>query len=215
MKKRKLVSFDWAMKNILRDKSNYIILEGFLFALLKKKIKIINLLESESNSHEQDLKNNRVDILAENEAGEHIIIEVQYADDKYFFKRLLFGTSKDVVNNIKSGDSYKKVIKVYSVSLIYFDVESHKSSSGFVDYVYHGCTEFKGLHNNSPVDIDNYFLDGYNKLERDSINIFPEYFIISMEVFDNRVNDLLDEWIYSFKNHDVRRSFQMCAHCQG
>ena len=30
----KLVRFDWAMKNILRDKANFDILEGFLAALL-------------------------------------------------------------------------------------------------------------------------------------------------------------------------------------
>ena len=32
---RKLISFDWAMKRILREKENFDILEGFLTELLK------------------------------------------------------------------------------------------------------------------------------------------------------------------------------------
>ena len=49
MASRKIVSFDWAIKNILRDKANYDVLEGFLYALLKEKIVITELVESESN----------------------------------------------------------------------------------------------------------------------------------------------------------------------
>jgi hypothetical protein len=48
-KKRTLVSFDWAIKNILRDKANYDVLEGFLSTLLERDIKILSLLESEGN----------------------------------------------------------------------------------------------------------------------------------------------------------------------
>lgn len=38
---RKLISFDWAIKRILRSKANFDILEGFLSELLKEDIKII------------------------------------------------------------------------------------------------------------------------------------------------------------------------------
>ncbi|MDM8560891.1 hypothetical protein [Candidatus Parabeggiatoa sp. HSG14] len=41
----KLVRFDWAMKNILRDKANFDILEGFLSAVLREDISVIELLE--------------------------------------------------------------------------------------------------------------------------------------------------------------------------
>ena len=44
---KKLVRFDWAIKNILRDKANFVILEGFLSELLKQDVKIIELLESD------------------------------------------------------------------------------------------------------------------------------------------------------------------------
>jgi len=55
---RKLVSFDWAMKKILRQKANFNILEGFLSELFKFDVEIVEILESEDN------KFNRVDLLA-------------------------------------------------------------------------------------------------------------------------------------------------------
>ncbi|MCL1794729.1 MAG: hypothetical protein FWG34_12780 [Oscillospiraceae bacterium] len=39
-KDRTLVSFDWALKSILRQKENFDILEGFLSDLLNEKITI-------------------------------------------------------------------------------------------------------------------------------------------------------------------------------
>jgi hypothetical protein len=48
MKDQKLIRFDWAIKTILRDKANFDVLEGFLSALLKEDIKVVQLLESES-----------------------------------------------------------------------------------------------------------------------------------------------------------------------
>jgi len=47
IKGKSLVSFDWALKSILRQKDNFDILEGFLSDLLNERIQIIDLLESE------------------------------------------------------------------------------------------------------------------------------------------------------------------------
>ena len=44
-----LIRFDWAMKRLLRDKSNYVVLEGFLSTLLEEDVHICKFLESESN----------------------------------------------------------------------------------------------------------------------------------------------------------------------
>lgn len=46
---RTYVSFDWAIKKILRDKANFAILEGFLSELLLIDVKIQEILESEAN----------------------------------------------------------------------------------------------------------------------------------------------------------------------
>jgi hypothetical protein len=52
MQKRTLVSFDWALKKLLRQKANYGILEGFLSELLRFDVTIQNILDSESNKPE-------------------------------------------------------------------------------------------------------------------------------------------------------------------
>ena len=36
--KNNLIRFDWAMKRLLRDKSNYVVLEGFLSTLLGERL---------------------------------------------------------------------------------------------------------------------------------------------------------------------------------
>ena len=208
MASREIVSFDWAIKNILRDKANYDVLEGFLHALLKEKITITDLIESESNQDNREMKFNRVDVLAINSKDEHIIIEVQYSPEQSYFKRLLYGTSKDIVDNIKIGEDYSSVKKVYSVSLIYFDVEASSEKNDDRDYVYHGKVDFTGLHNGEKVNINPTYLVGYDTTKKDDINIFPEYFIIPLELFNDAINDDLDEWIYAFKNHEVKEEFK-------
>ena len=66
MGKSNLVRFDWAAKRLLRNKSNFVVLEGFLSVLLEDKIRIERILESEGNQQKFDDKFNRVDMLAEN-----------------------------------------------------------------------------------------------------------------------------------------------------
>jgi hypothetical protein len=41
---RTYVSFDWALKRLLRNKASIVILEGFLTELLKQEIQVISLL---------------------------------------------------------------------------------------------------------------------------------------------------------------------------
>jgi hypothetical protein len=77
-KERPLVSFDWAMKRLLRNKVNYEVIEGFLSALLDHKISITNILESESNMEDAKDKHNCADVTVKNEAGEIILIELQF-----------------------------------------------------------------------------------------------------------------------------------------
>ncbi|MEA3513178.1 MAG: PD-(D/E)XK nuclease family transposase, partial [Campylobacterota bacterium] len=71
---RKLISFDWAIKRILRSKANFDILEGFLSELLKEDIRILEILESESNKVSADDKSNQVDIKVKNSNDEIVII---------------------------------------------------------------------------------------------------------------------------------------------
>ena len=57
-----------------------------------------------------------------------------------FFHRMLCGVSRTVTEYIGKGDPYDKVRKIYSINIVYFELGQGK------DYVYHGKTEFKGVH---------------------------------------------------------------------
>ena len=134
------IRFDWAMKRLLRNKANYVVLEGFLSSLIGKGIKIHRFLESESNQEDDEDKYNRVDIFAESEGGELCIIEVQNSRELSYFHRMLYGVSKAITEYIGLGKPYDEVRKVYSINIVYFELGQGK------DYVYHGRTEFKGIH---------------------------------------------------------------------
>ena len=134
-----LIRFDWAMKRLLRDKSNYVVLEGFLSTLLSEDLRISRFLESESNQMDKEDKFNRVDILAEDTQGRLLIIEVQNSRELYYFHRMLYGVSKAISEYINLGDDYDKVRKVYSINIVYFDLGQGE------DYVYHGKTSCERL----------------------------------------------------------------------
>ena len=88
-RKRELVTFDWAMKKLLRAKANFNVLEGFLSELLRDDITILEILESESNRETPRDKQNCVDILVKDRLDRRIIIEVQYAREDDYLQRIL------------------------------------------------------------------------------------------------------------------------------
>lgn len=198
---RKLIRFDWAIKNILREKSNFDILEGFLTALLKEDIKILHILESESNQEERSDKFNRVDLLVETNLGEKIIIEIQNQREVHYLERLLYGTSKLIVENLTLGEPYQAIKKVISISILYFIL-----GESLDDYVYYGHTEFRGIHTNSPLILKRKEKEVLKRI--DSKKIFPEYYIIEIEKFQNLIKNDLDEWIYFLRNETIKDDFK-------
>ena len=192
----RLIRFDWAIKNILRDKSNFVILEGFLSELLKEDITIIEILESESNKERESSKLNRVDILAKDRKESYIIFEIQVTKELDYLSRILFGVSKVISERLNQGIEYKNIKKVYSVNIVYFDLGHGE------DYVYKGNTNFYGMHKQDKLDLNEQQkkIYSYEKVEE----IFPEYYILKVEQFDNETKDSLDEWIYFLKNEQIK-----------
>ena len=189
----KLIRFDWAMKSLLRDKANFDLWEGFLSAVLREEVSVIDILESESNVPDAQ-KLNRVDILIQDKQQQYIIVEVQncYQMTAYL-ERILFGVSKVIVDNVKSSEDYSEVSKVISISILYFDLGLGE------DYVFYGKTEYRGLHDTQPLV---YQRRRKNKtLEKlKSQDLFPEYYLINVERFADVMKTDLDEWIYLFKH---------------
>lgn len=189
------VRFDWAMKRMLRHKANHAVLEGLLTTLLNEKITIKRLLESESNQEDEFDKYNRVDILAENSKGELILIEVQNNNEYAYFQRMLFGTSKLVTEYINRGEGYEKVCKIYSVNIVYFALGQGK------DTVYHGKTEFRGIHNGDLLELSPFQKQKFNV---DAVSqLYPEYYILKVNEFNQIAKTPLEEWIYYLKTGNI------------
>ena len=197
---RKIVTFDWAIKTILRDKANFDVLEGFLTALFQRPVVILDLLESESNRTNEADKYSHVNLLAKTGDGERIIVEVQYLSEMAYLKRLTYGAAKTIVETLKLGEPYTNLKKVYSISLLYFDVTEDGD-----DYIYHGKTEFTGLHTHHPVTLKKSLVG--EQVRIGETNIFPEHYLIPLKRFTDVVRDDLDQWVYAFKNNEVPDEF--------
>ena len=194
------IRFDWAAKKILRDKKNFDILEGFLSELLKEDIKIEGLLESEANQETEDEKFNRVDLYAENSKGEHIIIEIQNTRELDYLMRMLFASAKAIVEYLPVSAKYADIKKIIAVSIVYFDLGVGE------DYIYVGQTKFKGLHNDMELQLTSAQKKMFGKPALHQI--YPEYYLIRANKFNDVINDTLDEWIYFFKNSEILDNFR-------
>ena len=197
---KRLIRFDWAVKKLLRNKANFVVLEGFLSELLFDDIKIQKILESESNQETENDKYNRVDILIQNSKNELIIVEIQNTYEIDFFHQMIYGTSKALIENISLGQPYSEIKKVISINVVYFDLGQGK------DYIYKGKTNFEGLHENDTLQLSIQQKQTFTKKEIS--DFFPEYYIIKVNKFNDIVKDTLDEWVYFLKNSEVKDEFK-------
>lgn len=198
--KDRYIRFDWAIKRLLRQKANFDVLDGFLTVFLNQKVKVIEILESESNQQDATDKFNRVDIKAKDEKGDIIIVEVQNTTELYYLERILYGVAKAITEHIDLGNSYKEVKKIYSISILYFDLG--KGS----DYLYVGQNNFVGVHTKDQLQV--------NAKERGTIvkkspsDIFPEYILVRVNEFNKVAVTPLEEWIEYLKNGEIRPDTQ-------
>ncbi|WP_051203645.1 PD-(D/E)XK nuclease family transposase, partial [Hugenholtzia roseola] len=197
---KRLIRFDWAVKKLLRNKANFVVLEGFLSELFFEDIKIEKILESEGNQETEQDKYNRVDILVQNAKNELVIVEIQNTYEIDYFHRMAYGASKALTENLSLGQSYSEIKKVISVNIVYFDLGQGK------DYVYKGTTNFQGLHEKDLLQLSNKQQETFTK--QNISDIFPEYYIIKVNQFNDVAKDTLDEWVYFLKNSEVKDSFK-------
>lgn len=197
---KKLIRFDWAIKRLLRNKANFVVLEGFLSELLFDNIKIEKILESESNQETEEDKYNRVDILTQNSKNELIIIEIQSSYEIDYFHRMAYGVSKSISENLKLGQQYSEIKKVISINIVYFDLGQGE------DYIYKGKTDFIGLHQKDLLGLSEKQKTTF--LKEEVSNIFPEYYLLKVNQFNDIAKDTLDEWVYFLKNSEVKDNFK-------
>ena len=197
---KKLIRFDWAIKRLLRNKANFVVLEGFLSELLFDNIKIQHILESEGNKETEDDKFNRVDILTQNSKNELIIIEIQSTYEIDYFHRMAYGVSKSISENLNIGQQYSEIKKVISINIVYFDLGQGQ------DYIYKGKTDFIGLHQKDVLGLSEKQKTTF--LKQEVADIFPEFYLLKVNQFNGIAKDTLDEWIYFLKNSEVKDDFK-------
>lgn len=171
--------------------------------MLRTDVVIDSLLESESNKESAEDKLNRVDILAQLASGEKVIIEVQCVRQWDFLSRMLYGVSKVVVEHLKARARYGAIPRVIAVNIVYFDLGEGK------DYIYHGTTSFKGIHQHDVLQLrerkkEHYYPDRIDQVS----HLFPEYYVLKVDEFDLKIRDTLDEWMYALKQSEVKPEFK-------
>lgn len=165
---------------------------------LNEKVEIVEILESEGNQEAADDKFNRVDIKAKNSKGEIIIVEVQNTSELHYLERILYGVAKAITEHIHLGDTYKEVKKIYSISILYFDLGKG------TDYLYHGQNQFTGVHTK-----DQLVVTAREKnviVSKNPSEIFPEYLLVRVNEFNQVAISPLEEWMEYLKNGIIKEN---------
>ena len=189
--KDKCIRFDWAILHQLHQKANFGVLEGFLTVFLNEPIKIVEILENEGNVLAED-KFYRVEIKAKNSNGEDILVEIQNITRLCYQERIFYGVDKAITEHINLGNTYKEVKKVYSISILYFDLG--KGS----DYIYVGQNNFIGLHTQDQLIISTKEKDTI--VRKSPAEIFPTYMLVRVNEFNKVAKSPLEEWVDYLKN---------------
>lgn len=184
------IRLDWAAKNILRDKADFEVFEGLMTVLIGEPVRIIELLESESNRSKKKGKYNQVDIKAKNSKDEIVLVEIQLEPGSAYMQRILFGASKAITEHIELGQDYTNVRKVYSINILYYNFGEGE------DYLYHGFNQFIGVHTGDTLLMGE---KRKKEIKGDVIqycDVFPEYYILRVTKFNKKTAETpLEEWM--------------------
>lgn len=196
---RELVSFDWAIKHLLRNKANFDILEGFLSELMMTDITVVELLDTEAGLETPNTKLHPVDVLAKDIDGQLILIEVQYTRELDYFHRIAFGGAKLLTDYHEKGTPYRQLKRVATIHVVYFGIGVER------DYLYCGTTAFEGIHTHDALALteQQQGVFGINRIA----DVFPQHYLIRLGAFEGDVRSTLDEWVYFLKYGKIEGAF--------
>ena len=84
---------------------------------------------------------------------------------------------------------------MYSVSIVYFDIGQGD------DYIYHGKSVFKGVHTGDTLRLS---VKQQEKVTKEDVgDLFPEYYILRVNEFNQHAVTPLDEWIKFLKSAKI------------
>ena len=198
-----LVSFDYAIKYLLKDKGDYGIVEGFISALLKTKgykdIKIVALLETESNKEDSKSKRSLADLIVEDDDHHKYIIEIERNVKDSFIHKACFNTSRLIVDNLAQREDYTQIIKIFHISLLYFPIGNGNGA------IYHGKTIIHEIETNEKLSV--HIKNQETGEVFDATDILPEYFYISVPLFNDRLEKEIDDWLHVMKYDEVPKNY--------
>ena len=84
---------------------------------------------------------------------------------------------------------------MYSINIVYFSLGSG------TDTVYHGKTEFRGIHNGELLSLSPFQRKTFNVSEVSEL--YPEYYILKVNDFNKVAKTHLEEWIYYLNTGEV------------
>ena len=189
------IRFDWAMKRLLRNKANFGVLEGLLTTLLNRQVRIEQVVDTEPYADDDICEGFRVDLLITNAENEQAWVEIQNNNEYTYYQRTIFGLSKKLTHIVNQGNKDGQPHKVYSVNIVYFPL-GHGT-----DTVYHGKTEFRGIHNGELLELSPFQKQTF-KMDEVS-QLYPEYYILKVNDFNRVAKTPLEEWIYYLNTGDV------------
>ncbi len=191
----KYIRFDWAIKRLLRQKANFDVLEGFLTVFLGERITNLTIIKHMGIPNLLD-STNLFYLHVTNSFNETYLIEIQNLREINYLERNTFSCLPAITQHISLGEQYYKVKKIYSISILYFDIG--KGS----DYLYHGQNNFIGVHTGDQLQV--------NVKEQGAIRtrmpaeIFPEYILIRVNEFDKVAVTPMEEWMKYLKDGVIR-----------
>ena len=125
---------------------------------------------------------------------------MQNTTELYYLERILYGVAKAITEHMKLGESYKEVKKVYSISILYFDLGKG------ADYLYIGQNNFIGVHTK-----DQLMITAKEKgalVKRTPAEVFPEYILVRVNEFNKVAKTPIEEWIDYLKNGIIKEDTQ-------
>jgi hypothetical protein len=112
---------------------------------------------------------------------------------------MLYGTAKVVTEYMERGKEYDNISKVFSINIVYFDLGQG------TDYVYHGRTDFRGLHDGEPLKLSQRQRELFGGEE--PADLLPEYYVLKVNNFNKVAKESLDQWISFLKTGDIPEYF--------
>ena len=134
----------------------------------------------------------------ENEEHNRYIVEIERQYKDSFIHKACFNTSRLIVDHLGEQMDYMKIVKVFHISLLYFPVGKGA--------IHHGQTIVQEMETKEKLTV--HIIDPETKgIICDATDILPEYFFISVPLFNDRLEKEMDDWLYVLKYDDVPATY--------